>query len=473
MNARVGILAAAGAGLALLAATSGGFGAGLALALAVGLGVLAYRLHRSSERSLPPWIVAAGAAAMWLGAGWLLAGAGLAGLGALGLGALVLLTGSQISLYQTPLPEGVELPAPLALRTNLAAALDESMRFVWAVTALLSPRSPVARIAGDLREAARRHEEEGILADPSRAHPHPPALEKFRLTRERVPRLGSIEQLRFESEYVARDPEIRDAYASIASNQTAVAHLFRHGDRPRPTLVCIHGYGMGRIGLDAWQWDIDTWHRGLGLDLAMPVLPLHGPRAPGRRSGAGFLDGHPLQTNAAFGQAIWELRRLIGWLRQQGAPAVGVTGMSLGGYTTALLASLEQGLACAIPTIPAVSLSELLAQDLSEEALRAREREGLDAALWEKAWAPHAPLGHRPRVAPEARLIVGARADRICPPAQTHALWKHWDEPSLHWTPGSHLAPIGRGETRDRVVAHLRETLLAVPTPSLSRFAMR
>lgn len=461
MSARVGILAGAGLGLALLGALHGGVGAWFALGLAVGWGSLALRLRGGSDRSQPPWIVAAGAAVMLLGLGWLLVGAWLAGLAAFALGGLVLLTGSQISLYQTPLPEGVEPPDALALRTNLAAAADESLRWVWSVTALLSRPPSVARIAADLREAVRRHEDEGILEDPSRAHPRPPALEKFQLTRQRVPRQGMVERLRFESEYLPRDPEIREAYRAIAPNQTAQVHLWRHGDRPRPTLVCIHGYGMGRIGLDAWQWDIDTWHRELGLDLAMPVLPLHGPRAPGRRSGEGFLDGHPLQTNAAFGQAIWELRRLIGWLRQQGAPAIGVTGMSLGGYTTALLASLEDGLACAIPTIPAVSLADLRAQN------------GLDTELLRQAFAPHAPLGHRPRVAHQARLIVGARADRICPPAQTQALWEHWDKPALYWTPGSHLVPIGRAETRKRVATHLRGTLLAVPTPTLSRFAMR
>src|SRR3546814_11298950 len=50
------------------------------------------------------------------------------------------------------------------------------------------------------------------------------------------------------------------------------------------------------------------------------------------RSGAGFLDAHPLATNAAFEQAIWELRRLAGWLRAQGAPALGAYGKNLGGY---------------------------------------------------------------------------------------------------------------------------------------------
>ena len=86
------------------------------------------------------------------------------------------------------------------------------------------------------------------------------------------------------------------------------------------------------------------------------TLPLHGARAAGRRSGAGFLDAHPLATNAAFEQAVWELRRLAGWLRAQGSPALGVYGMSLGGYTAALFASIERGLACAVPLVPAVSL---------------------------------------------------------------------------------------------------------------------
>jgi dienelactone hydrolase len=89
----------------------------------------------------------------------------------------------------------------------------------------------------------------------------------------------------------------------------------------------------------------------------IPVLPLHGPRRIGRMSGDGFLSGNVLDTIHAEAQAVWDARRLIGWARAEGAPLVGVHGLSLGGYTTALLASLQEGLSCVIAGIPVADLA--------------------------------------------------------------------------------------------------------------------
>ncbi|MCP5059132.1 MAG: hypothetical protein GY937_20700 [bacterium] len=468
--ARVWVLVAVAAVLAatglMLSPVAGVFACGLGLVL----GGLAVQLAQGGGRRLPPWIIAAGVATVALGAAWAVGGALASGLIAALLGLVVFSTGAQASLFQDVLPEGVELPDPLSLRTQASVAIDESLRLLWALTAMASPPPKSSTLAEDLRAAAERHRETGVLENPAAAHPRPPALEKVSLVPTPVWGAGRAELLRFESEYEPRDPEIRDRYVGIEPNRTSHVHLWRHGDRPRPTLICLHGYGMGRIAWDARAFDLEGLHGKLGLDVAVPTLPLHGPRAIGRRSGAGFLDAHPLQTNAAFGQAIWDLRRLAGWLRQQGAPAVGVYGMSLGGYLTALWASLDADLACAIPSIPLVALQEMMEGDLQPEERQAREASGISSQVWRDAWAPHSPLAHTPRVSKEASLILAARADRICPPSQAHALWEHWDRPSIHWTPGSHLVPVGRSETRERLATHLRSALIAAEKPMLSKF---
>ncbi|MDX1649698.1 MAG: hypothetical protein R3263_07570, partial [Myxococcota bacterium] len=390
------------------------------------------------------------------------------------LGVATAWAGARRSLADAPAPEGVPVPADRPVGSHVAAAVDETMRAVWSATALLDPPPQPHAIADALRAAAARHREDGILEDPSRAHPLPPALEKPEIRRLPVRRAGEAEHLVYESEFEPGDPEVRDGYLGAVRNRTAHAYLWRHRDGPRPTLLCLHGYGMGRVAWDVGAWDVRWLHRELGLDVVLPVLPLHGPRALARRSGAGFLDAHPLWTNAAFAQAIWELRRLTGWLRSQGAPAVGVYGMSLGGYTTALFASLERGLACAVPSIPVASLSRLLWRDMPEERRLASEAVGLDPQLLDDAWAPHAPLRHRPRVAPDARLIVAGAIDRITPPDQALALWDHWERPALHWFPGSHLVPLGRAQTRARLASHLRAHLVRAPGgPALSHFRGR
>lgn len=441
--------------------------------VAFGLGVLALGTRRGIGRTTPRWVAGAGLLTVLAGVALVAAGSTGGGLATAVLGVGVVFTGSQLALQLDPPPSGEELPSTLSAGLNAGVAADETLKLMLQLGAAIRPSRPLREVARDLRAAAERHLEQGWVEEPLRAHPMPPTLEKADLAATRITGAGRLEHLRFESEYQPQDPEIRDDYLANRRNRIAHAYLWRHASEPRPALICIHGYGMGRIALDARAWEVDWLHRRLGLDVATVVLPLHGPRAIRRRSGAGFLDFHPLWTNAAFGQAIWELRRLAGWLRSQGAPLLGVYGMSLGGYTAALFASIEPRLSCVIPSIPLVSLTAMMRRDLSEERRLAREALGVTEEVLDQVWAPHAPLAHAPRVERQGRLIVAGLADRICTPDQAQALFLHWERPAIHWFPGTHTVPIGRRATRARIEQHLRETLLAEPAPSpltLTRF---
>lgn len=459
----------------LLAATSlaaGAFSAfvGSPISLFV-LGVAVATARELTPRS-PRWVVAAGAVTAGAGLWLALVGPTGAGIATAVAGAGATLCGAQLALLFDPAPEEHALPSKLGAKLNLGVAADEALKLYWELLALAQPRGDLARTAREVLEAAERNAERGWLEHPEQSHPVPPTLEKPRVVSRTVRGAGPLEHLTFPSEYEPHDPEIHTEYLGFERNRTSHVYLWRHRDGPRPTLLLIHGYGMGRIGLDARAFEVPWLHDRLGLDVAAVVLPLHGPRSILLRSGAGFLDGHPLWTNAAFTQAVWDLRRVCGWLRSQGAPALGVYGMSLGGYTTALFASLESGLACAIPMIPVASLAKLTWRQMNPVQRSAARAAGLSEELFERAWATHCPLRHQPRVAHAGRLIVAAAADRIVPPEQPHALWQHWDEPAVHWFPGSHLAWVGREQIRARIGSHLRETLLAsAERPSLSRFA--
>ena len=63
----------------------------------------------------------------------------------------------------------------------------------------------------------------------------------------------------------------------------------------------------------------------------------------------------------ATGQAVWDIRRLLSWIRSQEPESqIGLNGLSLGGYIAALVASLETGLTCAILGVPVADLVGLL-----------------------------------------------------------------------------------------------------------------
>jgi Serine hydrolase (FSH1) len=444
----------------------GGFFAALVgLAVAAALLAGAANASRAQSPKAPRRVVGAGAAAVVFGLAHVLGGGGAAGLLSLGLGLATLYAGAQLALERAPVARELPPRSPRGPGLAFAVAADEALLLSWDWNGRIGlPGSP-AWLTSRLRAAAERSAERGWLSEPERAHPLPPALEKPSLARISVRGFGSAERLRFESDYEPADPEVRDAFRAARANRVAEAWLWRHAGGPRPTLVCVHGYTGGRVAFDARMFEVGRLHRQLGLDVALFVLPLHGSRALGRRSGQGFLGGDPLWTSAAAGQAVWDLRRLTGWLRSEGAPVVGVLGGSLGGYIAALYASLDGRLACAVPQVPVVRLANLVWSELSEERRRTLEAAGASEALLDEAWASHAPLRHRPRVAPEGRLIVAGAADRICTPDHARALHAHWAGSEIHWFPGGHLVHLGQGGVRLRVAALLRQRLVAGAAP--------
>ena len=453
------------------------FGLGVALALAwVARGLRAVQAGEpdACDPRLPRRAITAGVATALLGAAWTLGGVGLAGGLVLLFGLGLVAEGVQLSLEVEPVPADLPLPSTRGARLAAAVAADEVLRFTWDLGERVSPSGEPHAIAARLRLAAERNRSEGWLDAPAGAHPRPPALEKPQVRATELRGAGPVEHLTFESEFEPFDSEARAAYLAVSANREAHVWLFR-APEPRPTLVCVHGYGGGRPTLESRLFEVARLRERLGIDVALFVLPLHGARARGRRSGAGFLDTDPLWTNAAMGQAVWDLRRLAGWLRSEGAPVVGATGMSLGGYTTALWASLDERLACAVPVIPAVRLSGISWRAYAPARRRALEAAGASETLFDDAWATHGPLRHRLAVAPERALVIGGLADRICPPAAVRELWEHWDRPALHWFPGSHVGPVGRAGARTALESHLRATLCAPPTAdeaprALSRF---
>ena len=143
-------------------------------------------------------------------------------------------------------------------------------------------------------------------------------------------------------------------------------------------------------------------------------------------------------------------------MRGRGSPAIGVIGVSLGGYVTALLAELSAELAFAIPIAPPVHLGTLPTILFARSRWAKRMSPPLSAEDMTAAYRLHCPLTYPLALPRERVLIIAGRGDRIVPPEQPTALWRHWDEPAIHWYSGSHVAPFQRRMLFDAGVAHVR-----------------
>jgi hypothetical protein len=335
-------------------------------------------------------------------------------------------------------PEDVPDPGR-AVRTALEVALDEAILAQMSISA--PARALVAdgeRVATEVIEALALFRERGWLEKPASYHETPPPLADATLTPARV-RGRAYEHLRFESGYEPHDGEPgRERYLSYTPPRTAHAWVMR-GNPDAPWLVCIHGYQMGVPLVDFGAFRPEWLHDRLGLNLILPVLPLHGPRKIRRVSGDGMLAGDLLDTVHALAQTAWDLRRVMSWVRAQGASQIGAFGLSLGGYSTALLASFDGDLACAIAGIPATDFARLSWRHGPPDSLRRAEELGVGLNETTDLKRVISPLVLEPKLPIERRYVFGGSADQLVPPDQVADLWRHWGRPKIHWYAGAHV----------------------------------
>ena len=247
--------------------------------------------------------------------------------------------------------------------TRASAAIDRGVvRFMERRMAPKTPRIDPGDARLRLVELAAAYND-GTLGLPSRFFPVPTAPDVRLLPIGDGPLGTQVVDLEFASDYQPFLPAARDPYLTIAENLTAHARWWT-SDRGRPTIVLLHGWGGGNHWVTARTFVVPYWLRH-GYDVVAFQLPFHGNRAPAG-SGAALSNlwpsPNPLRTNEGFGHAIYDLRALAMFLRARGSSAVGVIGMSLGGYTTALWASVAGpeepgGVDFAVAMIPAVSMA--------------------------------------------------------------------------------------------------------------------
>ncbi len=279
----------------------------------------------------------------------------------------------------------------------------------------------------------------------------------------RVTRVGSYEgwgevlDVRWSSAIAPHCEALRARIEAHEENAVGHARLFAHRDRPRPAAVLVHGYLGGVLALEERLWPVRALYEQ-GLDVALFVLPYHGARRRSQVSRPVFPSSDPRLTVEGFRQAIFDLRWLKGWLEARGASSVGVMGMSLGGYTTALLATVEAGLSFAVPLVPLASLADF-ARDGGRLVGTAAQRGEQHAAL-DDIYRVVSPLARPSRLPVDRVVVVAGRFDRVTPVAHAERLAQHLGA-QLELFDGGHLLQIGRAEALaplerivERLVAH-------------------
>lgn len=258
---------------------------------------------------------------------------------------------------------------------------------------------------------------------------------------------GEVVDLRWPSRFPSTCSSYDQWLARCPKTQTAHARWFRR-EKPGSALICLHGYGVGAFPIEEQAFQANWLYR-LGLDVIFVTLPFHARRGQHPWARPLFPAADPFCSNDGFAQAVYDVRALVGFLRQNGIRRVAVTGMSLGGFTASLLATVEPEIDVVIPIVPFASLPRIIWEHgEGTEGRRKVEEAGLSLELFEKAHAATTPLCRDPVISAERILLIGGERDRVTPLSHAIALRDHFTRdctsPRLHTFPGSHLIQSGR-----------------------------
>ncbi len=347
--------------------------------------------------------------------------------------------------------------ADLALRTTVASIVGAAMLPKLAGAALRpgSVRDEDAALQFYIDLAA---EHDPTLSFPAPTEPPRVSSRPANLLASSIAH-GSVNNIRFNSSFRAINPALRDQRAGYARNNVVHAQHWVHGDGPRPTLCLIHGF-MGSAYLFNGLFFSLPWFFRSGYDVLLYTLPFHGMRAEANSpySGYGyFADGMPGFAEA-MAQAVHDFRSVIDYLEYTGVDRIALTGMSLGGYTSALIASVDDRIQAVIPNVPVVT-PEAAFDDWFPANMLVRlgnRLSNVDKSRSDAATMFHSPLNYAPLVPKERRLIIAGLGDKLAPPQQAELLWRHWDRCKFHWFPGNHVLHVSQPDYLRRMTRFLR-----------------
>ena len=367
------------------------------------------------------------------------------------------------------LPRRVDLTLAQKLIVDSSAAADLGLRTAIAsvVGAAMLPRLAGAALrSGDTRaerEAMAFYAELGAAKDPELSFPAPREMPRV-ATRPANPIAewtahGHVENIRFTSSFEAINPALREHRRGYTRNNVVHAQHWRHDDGPHPTLCLIHGL-MGSAYLFNGLFFSLPWFYRSGYDVLLYTLPFHGRRAEKRSpySGYGYFADGMAGFAEAMAQAVHDFRSVVDYLEYTGVDRIALTGMSLGGYTSALIASVDDRVQAVIPNVPVVTPDAAFDDWFPANLLvkLGNRATGIDRESSAAASQYHSPLNYAPLVPKDRRLIITGLGDRLAPPEQAELLWRHWDRCAFHWFPGNHVLHVSQPDYLRRMTRFLR-----------------
>ena len=355
------------------------------------------------------------------------------------------------SLHDDRQAGGVLRQAGLVVAAAMDGLLLATFRQLRAPSSDDTFDAPLAEGAA-LIEYLDRH---GVLADHESYHREPSAAAIASVTRH----VGRTRygHATYPSPY-RPEPDVPGSLRFEAETDNRIVHAWMLRQSVRaPWVVCLHGAGMGDPLADMVAFRAVRLHRS-GFNVAIPVLPHHGPRGAGRFEVA-FPGEDPTKNFHAAAQAIADVRALLGYIETCHERAV-LYGISLGAYIAAAVAALEPKLAGVIVGVPVVDIADLMRTHAPPRFTRhpAFAEFCATAARLDEVTSA---LGLPPPADSLPKRIWAGRADRLVRPSQVDRLAVHWGGLETCWYSGGHMGFLTARTVHDYIAQSLIDASVA------------
>ncbi|MCX5848568.1 MAG: hypothetical protein NTW65_03875, partial [Deltaproteobacteria bacterium] len=285
------------------------------------------------------------------------------------------------------------------------------------------------------REIAFYHEQ-GYVNNPTTFFGLPAHAPIYRIETQVPYRSGFYQVISFPSSYEPRNPFVRQRYLSYLENRKGYLIRWTHGDTPRKTVLCVHGFMMGAPREAERMFKIRKLF-SMGLDVALCIHPFHWKRISGLRAARRvYLTlGDSAFTNECVAHSVYDLDNSFYILNQLGVTDVGMVGASLGGYIAGVYACLRHEPKFVAMMVPAISFLRPLSPDMFYK------RAPFDLTWLAQAHNAadfHSPLNLRPQIPTDNILVVASRGDKLCPFDLVEQLERRWELSRCHYRTGGH-----------------------------------
>lgn len=217
-------------------------------------------------------------------------------------------------------------------------------------------------------------------------------------------------------------------------NDYVRGEAFLNESESKPNVIFVHGWRMK--GFDRVKKIFhNSITNNLGWNMYYYTLPYHLERQPEASlySGEFMVSANINRTVESTRQAIVDLRALIQWIKNNKQGPVIIIGVSLGGFISNLVATLESEIDALVSIFYSNRLSYSIWNTIPGKYIRQDlESHGVDYNDLVKCWELTEPNQAIPKMNKDNILLISAKHDQYVHIQDADLLWESWGKPTRY-----------------------------------------